>query len=227
MSRSLKIFLRIIHRRLYGRCEDAMSDTQFRFRQGLGNREALAATKILVQNCYDQRKNACLCFIDYEKAFDSVQHHKLMQLLRRLDLDQKDIRCIENLYSHQSARVKFIERVEKFKYLGAWLHEDWSSNRDIKYRIEEARGAFLKFKKVFTCSDFDLELRLRFVECYVWSVLLYGVESWTLKASAINRLEAFEMWIYRRILKIPWTAKIRNEDVLRRINRVHVLSSIL
>nr|CAH7764176.1 unnamed protein product [Callosobruchus chinensis] len=53
------------------------------------------------------------------------------------------------------------------------------------------------------------------VKCYVWSVLLYGVEAWTLKAAAINLIEAFEMWTLRRMLKISWTEYARNDDVLR------------
>lgn len=335
MSHTLKVFLKIIHQRIYRKCERDISDSQFGFRQGLGTREAIVATQVLVQNCYDQRKDVCLCFLDYEKAFDRVQHHKLIQLLRKLDIDQKDIRCIENLYWYQNAQIKVdnntsnsvqikrgvrqgcvlspllfniyseaifqealediekgikvngvwinniryaddavlvsdnipdlqqlvtvvgegsksmglnintaktkfmvisrnlnafenssitfntkpIERVNKFKYLGAWLFEDWTSDMEVKCRIEQARQAFLKFRKVLTCSDFDLELRLRFTKCYVWSVLLYGVEGWTLKISAINKLEAFEMWLYRRILKIPWTAKMTNEEVLTRVNR--------
>lgn len=106
MSHTLKIFLKIIHQRIYKKCEIVISDSQFGFRQGLGTREAIVATQVLVQNCYDQRKDVCLCFIDYEKAFDRVQHHKLMQLLRGLDIDQKDIRCIENLYWNQTAQIK-------------------------------------------------------------------------------------------------------------------------
>lgn len=112
-----------------------------------------------------------------------------------------------------------IERVSRFRYLGVWLSEEWSSDFEIKCRIEQARQAFLKLRRVFTCSDFDLELRLRFLRCYVWSVLLYGMEGWTLKVNAINKLEAFEMWLYRRILKIPWTAKVTNVDVLASVNK--------
>ena len=74
--------------------------------QGLGTREALVATQVLVQNCHDMRKEVVLCFIDYEKAFDKVQHHKLIQILKQLDIDQKDIRCIENLYWNQTAQVR-------------------------------------------------------------------------------------------------------------------------
>lgn len=121
--------------------------------------------------------------------------------------------------SNLTFNAKPIERVSKFKYLGTWLFEDWASDKEVKCRIEQARQTFLNFKNILTCSDFDIKLRIRFVKCYVWSVLLYGVEGWTIKINDINRLEAFEMWLYRRILKIPWTAKTTNEEVLRKVGK--------
>uniref|UniRef100_A0A8D8RKM6 Uncharacterized protein n=1 Tax=Cacopsylla melanoneura TaxID=428564 RepID=A0A8D8RKM6_9HEMI len=57
------------------------------------------------------------------------------------------------------------------------------------------------------------------LRCYIFSVLFYGAESWTLKEDLCKKLEAFEMWLYRRILKIPWTARVTNEEVLRRMNK--------
>lgn len=53
----------------------------------------------------------------------------------------------------------------------------------------------------------------------IWSVLLYGVEGWTLKVSEMNRLEPFEKWVYCRVLKIPWTARTTNRDVLKRLGK--------
>lgn len=106
MSHSLKLFLKIIHQRIFRKCEQNISDSQFGFRQGLGTREALVATQVLVQNCHDQRKDVCLCFIDFEKAFDRVQHQKLLAILRQTNIDGKDIRCIESLYLNQSAQIK-------------------------------------------------------------------------------------------------------------------------
>lgn len=54
------------------------------------------------------------------------------------------------------------------------------------------------------------------MKCYVWSTLLYGMEAWTLKVTTINKIEAFEMWTLRRMLKVSWVERIRNEDILRR-----------
>jgi hypothetical protein len=60
-----------------------------------------------------------------------------------------------------------------------------------------------------------LELRRKLVKCYVWSIALYGAETWTLRAVDQRHLEIFEMWCWRRIEKISWTDHVRNEVLLR------------
>lgn len=104
-----------------------------------------------------------------------------------------------------------IERLNKFKYLGTWLCEDWTLEMEIKCRIEMARGAFTKLRKVLTNTDFDLSLKTRFIKCYVWSVLLYGMEGWTLKVFAMNKIEAFEMWIYRDVDSCEYRGRQNNQ----------------
>nr|CAH7735352.1 unnamed protein product [Callosobruchus chinensis] len=94
-----------------------------------------------------------------------------------------------------------IERVNKFKYLGSMVGDQWNPELEIRCRIEQARATFLKLKKFLTNRNLNFKLRYRMVECYVWSVLLYGAEAWTLKAAAM--------------LKISWTEHVRNDDVLR------------
>ncbi|XP_060531554.1 uncharacterized protein LOC132705137 [Cylas formicarius] len=86
MNHSLKIFLKIIHRRIQHRCEKIIGPSQFGFKS-------------------DVNKDIFLCFVDYEKAFDRVQHSKLMQILRKTDVDDKDIRCFERLYWGQTANI--------------------------------------------------------------------------------------------------------------------------
>jgi hypothetical protein len=79
-----------------------------------------------------------------------------------------------------------------------------------------AKAAFNKKRTLFT-STLDLELRKKLVKCYVWSIVLYGAETWTLRAVDQKHLESFEMWCWRRMEKISWTDHVRNEDVLLRI----------
>jgi hypothetical protein len=78
-----------------------------------------------------------------------------------------------------------------------------------------AKAAFNKKRTLFT-STLDLELRKKLVKCYVWSIALYGAETWTLRAIDQKHLESFEMW-RRRMEKISWTDHVRNEDVLLRV----------
>lgn len=332
MSHFLKLFLRVLHTRLYRRCEEVSGDSQFGFKSGFGTREAIFSLQMLIQNCLDQRKDVFICFIDYEKAFDNVRHDLLLRYLEDLGLDDKDVRIIRNLYWNQTAEVRLpcgseteefsikkgvrqgcilspmlfnlyverafqealatstlgikvngipinniryaddtviladtaddlqsllnavndasnalglkinaaktkfmaisksampnfrltingidrIEQVRKFKYLGCYLNDRWDPEVEIKCRIEQARATFLRLRKLLVDHRLDIKLRLRMTKCYVWPVLLYGMETWTLKASSINKLEAFEMWTLRRILKISWVEKIRNEEVIRR-----------
>lgn len=110
---------------------------------------------------------------------------------------------------------RIIEQVARFKYLGQWVSETWSLEGELRCRIEVARSAFNNMRNILCCRDVSFSLRWRVVKCYIWSVLLYGVETWTLKARDINRLEAFEMWLIRRMLRIPWTARLRNDYILQ------------
>ena len=97
------------------------------------------------------------------------------------------------------------------------LTEDGRCTCEIKSRIAMAKAVFNKKKNLFT-SKLDLNLRKRLARCYVWSIALYGAETWTLRATDQKHLESFEMWCWRRMEKISWTDHVRNEEVLLRVN---------
>ena len=107
-----------------------------------------------------------------------------------------------------------IEQVSRFMYLGQLITEDGRCDEEIKRRIGQARSAFNNMKGVLCCRKLHLSSRIRLLKCYVWSVLLYGVETWTVNQSSIKRLEAFEMWTIRRMMRISWTEHMSNESVL-------------
>ena len=77
----------------------------------------------------------------------------------------------------------------------------------------KAVHAFSKKKALFT-SKLDLNLRKKLMKCYIWSVALYGAETWTLRGADQKYLESFEMWCRRRMEKISWNDHVRNEEVL-------------
>ena len=79
-----------------------------------------------------------------------------------------------------------------------------------------AKAEINKKRALFT-STLDLELRKKLVKCYIWSIALYGAETWTLRAVDQRHLESFEMWCWRRMEKISWTNHVRSEDILLRV----------
>jgi hypothetical protein len=79
-----------------------------------------------------------------------------------------------------------------------------------------AKAVFNKKRTLFT-STLDLELRKKLVKFYVWSIALYGAETWMLRSVEQKHLESSEKWCWRRMEKIIWTDNVRNEDVLLRV----------
>lgn len=112
-----------------------------------------------------------------------------------------------------------IEKTTKYKYLGTWITNTIDQTLEIKTRIEMARNIFLKMRAFFCDRQIKLDLRTRMLRGYVFSTLLYGMEAWTVKQNDMKKLEAFEMWCYRRILKISWTDKVTNIKVLERMKK--------
>ena len=86
-----------------------------------------------------------------------------------------------------------------------------------------AKAAFNKKRALFT-STLDLELGKKPVKCYSWSIALYGAESWTLRVVDQKHLESFEVWCWRRMKKISWTDRVRNEEVREQRNILHEIS---
>uniref|UniRef100_A0A8D8XRU9 Endonuclease-reverse transcriptase n=1 Tax=Cacopsylla melanoneura TaxID=428564 RepID=A0A8D8XRU9_9HEMI len=79
------------------------------------------------------------------------------------------------------------------------------------------KTAFMKVQDLLAARRIPLKLRKRFAKCFIWSVVLYGSETWTMRKKEEKFLENFEMWLWRRIENIKWSDKIRNEEVLKRV----------
>ena len=82
------------------------------------------------------------------------------------------------------------------------------------------RTTFTNMRTLLSCRGINLNTNLSIKSdkmLHIWPTLFYGAETWTITKSLLSRLDAFEMWVYRRVLKISWTAKIINEEVLRRM----------
>jgi hypothetical protein len=109
--------------------------------------------------------------------------------------------------------------VDSYTYLGSNVNSQWDHLVEIKQRIAKAKAAFIRMSTVFKNRDLTLGTKCRLLRAYVFSVLLYGVEAWTLSQSAVGRLEAFEMWCYRRVLRVSWVDRITNDEILHRMGK--------
>ena len=110
-----------------------------------------------------------------------------------------------------------IEKVTSCLYLGSIITEDERCEKEIKRIIMIARTTFTNMRTLLSCRGINMKTRLRAIQFYIWPTLFYGAETWTITQSLLSRLDAFEMWVYRSVLKISWTENITNEEVLRRL----------
>ncbi|KAG1692298.1 DNA repair protein complementing XP-G cells [Nymphon striatum] len=123
--------------------------------------------------------------------------------------------------AHKQTNIKVngvaLEENDSIVYLGQLFTKDGKCEDEIKRRIQIARNTFSKMNAIFKDQHLRLSTKLRVVRCYVIARLLYGAETWTLNETMEKRIRSLEMWFYRRILKIVWTDKISNKEVIKRI----------
>ena len=113
-----------------------------------------------------------------------------------------------------SVEGKPIQQVDRMVYLGYIATGDGKCDKEIKRRIGIVRTAFESMSKILTSRNISIELRSRIAKCYIWSTLLCGAETWTLTNVTSDKLEAFEMWLYMRMLRISWKEYKTNGEVL-------------
>ena len=110
-----------------------------------------------------------------------------------------------------------IERVEKMKFLGSYVTPDGDSTADIKSRIGMAKSITSNMSDVWKSSDMNVRLKVRLAKALIWSVALYACETWTLRKQEEKMIQAFEMWLWRRVLRVSWTERRTNEWVRERV----------
>ena len=111
-----------------------------------------------------------------------------------------------------------VEEVERFKYLGSIKTSTADCTSDIKARIAIAKKKMVDLQDIWRDKNIKKELKIKLVKTLVWSALLYGAESWTLRKADENRIMAAEMWFWRRMLSISWKEKRTNVSILQELN---------
>ena len=334
ISHTSKILLIIILNRLKGKMEQEISDCQAGYRKNRGTTDMLFVLQLLIEKLRQNNEEAYVTFIDYSKAFDSVIHEQLFDIMEKMGFPSHLTSLISSLYKDQKATIRWnnansdffniekgvrqgcilsphlfniytehtmrmseiegmgiaigdrnltnlryaddtalladnitsmkrilhrvdtagkkaglelnakktkvmqlnnekthsirlnktdLENVEDFKYLGSIKSHDGSCNKDIRTRLGMAKHRMTQLNKLWKNRGIPLDLKVKILKVLVWPVCIYGCEAWTLKKADEKKIQAAEMWFYRRLLRIKWTDKRTNQSILDQLKTSRLL----
>ena len=110
------------------------------------------------------------------------------------------------------------ETVTDFILVGSKITADDDCSHEIKRCLLLGRRTMTTLDSILKSRDITLPTKVRLVKAMVFPVVMYGCESWTIKKAERRRIDAFELWCWRRLLKVPWTARRSNQSILKEIS---------
>ena len=114
--------------------------------------------------------------------------------------------------------ANLVETVSDFIFLGSKITADGDCSHEIKRCLLPGRKVMTNLDSIFKSRDITLPTKVRLVKALVFPVVMYGCESWTVKKAERRRIDAFELWCWRRLLRVPWTARRSNQSILKEIS---------
>ena len=125
------------------------------------------------------------------------------------------------------ASGKKVKTVADFIFLSSRITEDGDCSHEIKRRLLPGRKAMTNLGSILKSRDITLPTKVLIVKAMVFPVVMYGCESWTIKKAECQRINAFELWCLRRLLRVPWTARKSNKSILKEINPEYSLEGLV
>ena len=120
-----------------------------------------------------------------------------------------------------------VEIVSGFIFLGSKITADGDCSHQIKRRLLVGRKVMTNLDSILKSRDITLPTNIHLVNAVVFPVVMYGCESWTVKKAERQRINAFELWCWRRLLRVPWTARRSNQSILKVINPEYSLEGLM
>ena len=111
-----------------------------------------------------------------------------------------------------------VEAVSDFTFLGSRITADSDCSREIKRRLHLGRKVMTSLDSILKSRDITVPTKVLLVKAMVFPVVMYGCESWTIKKAECQRIDAFELWCWRRPLRVPWTERRFNQSILKEIS---------
>ena len=111
-----------------------------------------------------------------------------------------------------------VERMTEFTFVGSKFTMNSDCSHEIKRCLLLGRKVMTDLDSILKSRDITLPTKVRLVKAMVFPVVMYGCESWTIKKAERRRIDAFELWCWRRLLRVPWTARRSNQSILKEIS---------
>ena len=111
-----------------------------------------------------------------------------------------------------------VETVSDFIFWGSKITADGDCSHEIKRRLFLGRKVMTNLDSILKSRDITLPTKFRLVKAIVFPIVMYECESWTIKKAERQRIDAFELWCWRRLLRVPWTSRRSNQSILKEIS---------
>ena len=119
-----------------------------------------------------------------------------------------------------------VETVTDFTFLGSKITVNGACSHEIKRHLLLGRKVITSLDSILKRRDITLPTKVHLVKAMVFPVVMYGCDSWTVKKTERQRIDAFELWCWRRLLRVPWTARRSNQSILKKISPENSLEGL-
>ena len=120
-----------------------------------------------------------------------------------------------------------METMADFIFLGSKISADGDCSHEIKRRLLLGRKVMSSLDSIFKIRDITFPTKVRLVKAMVFPMVMYRCETWTVKKAECRRIDAFKLWCWRRLLRVPWTARRSNQSILKEINPEYSLEGLM
>ena len=122
---------------------------------------------------------------------------------------------------------KTVETVADFIFWGSKITADGNCSHEIKRRLPLGRKVMTNLDSILKNKDITLSTKVHLVKAMVFPMVMYGCESWTIKQAERQRIDAFELWCWGRLLTVPWTARRSNQSIWKEISPEYSLEGLM
>ncbi|XP_063585729.1 uncharacterized protein LOC134763093 [Penaeus indicus] len=219
-----KVLLHFINQRMESYAAREIPTEQAGFAKGKGTKDHIASLRHIIEKARAYIRTRQPEFARYmviQTVFTSDKE-RLVNNLRYAD----DTTVItDNLTDMETILERMrLEDVDSFNYLGAFVNRVGGCEKEIRSRIGQAKSGMTRLTTVWKNHHVSKMSKIRLVQAIIFPIATYACENWALTVADERRIQAFEMWCWRRLLRVPWTAHRTNESI---INEIGVNTTLL